>query len=47
MCERPYELGRPEEGYPVRIRARGNQVLTTPMLNRGTAFTPRNERRSG
>ena len=39
-CERPYELGRPEEGYPVRIRARGNQVLTTPMLNRGTAFTP-------
>jgi malate dehydrogenase (oxaloacetate-decarboxylating) len=40
MCERPYELGRPEEGYPVRIRARGNQVLTTPMLNRGTAFTP-------
>jgi malate dehydrogenase (oxaloacetate-decarboxylating) len=40
MCERPYELGRPEEAYPVRIRARGNQVLTTPMLNRGTAFKP-------
>src|SRR4029453_10085573 len=24
---------------PVRIRARGNQVLSTPMINRGTAFT--------
>jgi malate dehydrogenase (oxaloacetate-decarboxylating) len=39
MYERPYELGRPEDGYPVRIRARGNEVLTTPMINRGTAFT--------
>ena len=40
MYDRPYDLGRPEEGYPVRIRARGNQVLSTPMINRGTAFTP-------
>jgi malate dehydrogenase (oxaloacetate-decarboxylating) len=40
MYERPYELGRPEDGYPVRIRARGNEVLATPMINRGTAFTP-------
>ena len=39
MYERPYELGRPEDGYPVRIRARGNEVLATPMINRGTAFT--------
>jgi malate dehydrogenase (oxaloacetate-decarboxylating) len=39
MYDRPYDLGRPEEGYPVRIRARGNQVLSTPMINRGTAFT--------
>jgi malate dehydrogenase (oxaloacetate-decarboxylating) len=39
MYERPYDLGRPEDGYPVRIRARGNEVLTTPMINRGTAFT--------
>jgi malate dehydrogenase (oxaloacetate-decarboxylating) len=40
MYKRPYDLGRPEDGYPVRIRARGNEVLTNPMLNRGTAFTP-------
>jgi malate dehydrogenase (oxaloacetate-decarboxylating) len=39
MYDRPYELGRPEDGYPVRIRARGNEVLATPMINRGTAFT--------
>ena len=39
MYDRPYDLGRPEDGYPVRIRARGNQVLSTPMINRGTAFT--------
>jgi malate dehydrogenase (oxaloacetate-decarboxylating) len=38
MYDRPYDLGRPEDGYPVRIRARGNQVLATPMINRGTAF---------
>jgi malate dehydrogenase (oxaloacetate-decarboxylating) len=40
MHTRPYDLGSPGEGYPVRIRARGNEVLTNPMLNRGTAFTP-------
>ena len=28
------------DGYPVRIRARGRSVLSNPMLNRGTAFTP-------
>ena len=39
MYDRPYDLGRSEDGYPVRIRARGNQVLSTPMINRGTAFT--------
>jgi malate dehydrogenase (oxaloacetate-decarboxylating) len=39
MYERPYDLGRPQDGYPVRIRARGTEVLTTPMINRGTAFT--------
>ncbi|HEU4898033.1 MAG TPA: NAD-dependent malic enzyme [Actinomycetota bacterium] len=38
MYDRPYDLGRHEDGYPVRIRARGNQVLATPMINRGTAF---------
>ena len=40
MYEEPYELGSAADGYPVRIRARGRSVLTNPMLNRGTAFTP-------
>ena len=40
MYEEPYELGSAADGYPVRIRARGRSVLTHPMLNRGTAFTP-------
>ena len=45
MYERPYDLVHGPDGYSVRIRARGNAVLTNPMLNRGTAFT-RPERRS-
>jgi malate dehydrogenase (oxaloacetate-decarboxylating) len=40
MYEKPSELGSAAQGYPVRIRARGNAVLTNPLLNRGTAFTP-------
>jgi malate dehydrogenase (oxaloacetate-decarboxylating) len=40
MYQEPYELGSAADGYPVRIRARGRSVLTHPMLNRGTAFTP-------
>ena len=40
MYEEPYELGSAADGYRVRIRARGRSVLTNPMLNRGTAFTP-------
>ncbi len=39
MYEGPYELGAAADGYPLRIRARGNHVLTNPLLNRGTAFT--------
>ena len=39
MYEAPYELGSAADGYPVRVRARGRLVLTTPLLNRGTAFT--------
>jgi malate dehydrogenase (oxaloacetate-decarboxylating) len=27
-------------GDPIQIRARGRSVLTNPMPNRGTAFTP-------
>ena len=44
MYETPYELGSAADGYPVRIRARGRMVLTTPMLNRGTAFTTEQRR---
>jgi malate dehydrogenase (oxaloacetate-decarboxylating) len=40
MYERPYDLVFGPAGYSLRIRARGNNVLTNPMLNRGTAFTP-------
>jgi malate dehydrogenase (oxaloacetate-decarboxylating) len=47
MYEEPYELGAAADGYPVRIRARGRLVLTTPMLNRGTAFTPEQRRMLG
>ncbi|HEY9351409.1 MAG TPA: NAD-dependent malic enzyme [Acidothermales bacterium] len=37
--ERPYVMENTPEGSVAHIRARGNAVLTTPMLNRGTAFT--------
>jgi malate dehydrogenase (oxaloacetate-decarboxylating) len=47
MYEGPYELGSAADGYLVRIRARGRLVLTTPMLNRGTAFTPEQRRMLG
>jgi malate dehydrogenase (oxaloacetate-decarboxylating) len=39
MPERPYELERTPDGPVAKVRARGNLVLATPMLNRGTAFT--------
>ena len=39
MLDAAYDLGPAAEDYPVRIRVRGRSVLTTPMLNRGTAFT--------
>ena len=45
--ERPYEFATTAEGPVLRVRARGFSVLGTPMLNRGTAFTPRSARRSG
>jgi malate dehydrogenase (oxaloacetate-decarboxylating) len=47
MYESPYELGSAVDGYPVRIRARGRSVLSNPMLNRGTAFTPEERRALG
>jgi malate dehydrogenase (oxaloacetate-decarboxylating) len=39
MTERPYEFVRTDEGSVLRVRARGISVLSTPILNRGTAFT--------
>src|SRR5260370_21784675 len=39
MSDRPFELARTPEGIVARIRLRGSPVLTSPMLNRGTAFT--------
>ena len=47
MYQEPYELGPAADGYPVRIRARGRSVLTNPMLNRGTAFTPEHRQMLG
>jgi malate dehydrogenase (oxaloacetate-decarboxylating) len=45
MLEAAYELGSPADDYPVRIRARGPAVLSNPILNRGTAFTPAERRK--
>jgi malate dehydrogenase (oxaloacetate-decarboxylating) len=39
MYERPYVMESTPEGSVAHIRARGNAVLTTQMINRGTAFT--------
>ena len=44
MSDTAYELGAAVDGYPVRIHARGRAVLSNPMLNRGTAFTPEERR---
>jgi malate dehydrogenase (oxaloacetate-decarboxylating) len=47
MYEAPYELGSAADGYPLRIRARGRSVLSSPRLNRGTAFTLEERRALG
>ena len=39
MVERPYELAWTPDGMVVRVRGRGSSVLSSPLLNRGTAFT--------
>jgi malate dehydrogenase (oxaloacetate-decarboxylating) len=39
MYERPYELVSTPEGTVARIHIRGSSVLSSPLLNRGTAFT--------
>ena len=40
MSERPYELVQTPAGTVARVRIRGRSVLASPLLNRGTAFTP-------
>jgi malate dehydrogenase (oxaloacetate-decarboxylating) len=40
MSEQPYEFAWTAEGMVARVRIRGGLVLRTPLLNRGTAFTP-------
>src|SRR5215468_7138206 len=39
MLDRLYELAWTSEGIVARVRLRGNPVLISPLLNRGTAFT--------
>src|SRR5688500_249631 len=45
MSERPYELIQTPDETVARIRVRGSSVLSSPIINRGTAFTP--EERQG
>src|SRR6476620_7744218 len=40
VSERPYELIQTPEGPVARVRLRGSSVLSSPIINRGTAFTP-------
>ena len=39
MTDRPYELVSTPSGPVARVRARGNDLLRLPMVNKGTAFT--------
>jgi len=39
MTERPYDLVQDPAGTVARVRIRGGSVLSSPLLNRGTAFT--------
>jgi malate dehydrogenase (oxaloacetate-decarboxylating) len=40
MSERAYELVQTPMGTVARVRLRGHSILSSPLLNRGTAFTP-------
>ena len=39
MVKRPYELSSQRGAVVARVRLRGSSVLSSPLLNRGTAFT--------
>ena len=47
MSEHPYELVQTPAGTVAQVRIRGRAVLATPLLNRGTAFTPEERRALG
>jgi len=47
VSERPYELISTPDGLVARIAVRGNDVLRTPIQNRGTAFTEAERRALG
>ena len=47
MHPQPYELVRSPEGMVARINVRGAAVLTTPTINRGTAFIEEERRALG
>jgi malate dehydrogenase (oxaloacetate-decarboxylating) len=47
MTEGPYELISTPEGMVARVSARGNAVLGSPAINRGTAFTLEQRRQLG
>jgi malate dehydrogenase (oxaloacetate-decarboxylating) len=47
MAEGPYDLVRTPEGITARIRVRGHSVLSSPTINRGTAFTAEERRKLG
>lgn len=45
--ERPFDIVPAGDGWVARVRVRGAPVLTSPLLNRGTAFSPEERRRWG
>jgi hypothetical protein len=47
VSEQPYELISTPDGLVAQIAVRGNDVLRTPILNRGTAFTEAERRALG
>lgn len=47
MADGPYELVSTPDGYLARVHARGSAVLSSPTINRGTAFTLEQRRALG
>ena len=47
LRDRAFSVGRGPNGPVLQVRARGLDVLSTPLLNRGTAFTSEQRQRLG